>query len=66
VTVNTLSPSCTNTDMNDMIPDDYRDVATRMSPFGRIGQPADVAVFLASDEARWVTGQNIAACGGVF
>jgi 3-oxoacyl-[acyl-carrier protein] reductase len=40
-----------------------------MSPFKRIGDPADVAdvaVFLASDAAHWVTGQNIAAGGGVF
>jgi 3-oxoacyl-[acyl-carrier protein] reductase len=40
-----------------------------MSPFGPVGQPtdvADVAVFLAGDGARWITGQNIAAGGGVF
>lgn len=40
-----------------------------MSAFGRVGEPvdvADVAVFLPSDEARWVTGQNVAAGGGVF
>jgi 3-oxoacyl-[acyl-carrier protein] reductase len=40
-----------------------------MSPLGRVGEPADVAdvgVFLATDEARWITGQNIAAGGGVF
>lgn len=37
------------------------------TPLGRVGQPEDiakVAVFLASDEAQWVTGQNIAAAGG--
>jgi 3-oxoacyl-[acyl-carrier protein] reductase len=40
-----------------------------MSPFNRIGAPrdvADVAVFLSTDAARWVTGQNIGAGGGVF
>ncbi len=39
-----------------------------MSAFGRLGQPADIAdvvAFLVSDQARWVTGQNIQACGGV-
>lgn len=68
VTVNALSPGRTNTDMSSMAPTDYDDIAAKMSPFGRIGQPADIAdiaVFLASDEARWITGQNIAASGGV-
>ena len=40
-----------------------------MSAFGRVGRPedvADVAVFLASAEGRWVTGQNLGAGGGVF
>ena len=36
-------------------------------PFGRLGTPeevADVALFLASSHARWVTGQTIAVDGG--
>jgi 3-oxoacyl-[acyl-carrier protein] reductase len=40
-----------------------------MSPFNRIAAPKDIAdiiVFLASDEGRWVTGQNICAGGGAF
>ncbi|MFY9290709.1 MAG: glucose 1-dehydrogenase [Methylorubrum rhodinum] len=38
------------------------------TPLGRAGQPDDIAgvvAFLASDDARWVTGENIAASGGV-
>jgi 3-oxoacyl-[acyl-carrier protein] reductase len=38
-----------------------------MSAFGRIAEPEDIArvvVFLASDEAAWITGQNIGANGG--
>lgn len=65
VTVNTLSPGFTDTDL---LPERDRAVAADMSPFGRIGAPrdvADVAVFLASDEARWLTGENIQAGGGV-
>lgn len=37
------------------------------TPMGRAGQPDDIAgavVFLASDDARWVTGEDIAASGG--
>jgi 3-oxoacyl-[acyl-carrier protein] reductase len=66
ITVNALSPGFTDTDL---LPDRDREVAAAASPFGRVGQPedvADVAVFLAGDGARWITGQNIGAGGGVF
>jgi 3-oxoacyl-[acyl-carrier protein] reductase len=66
ITVNALSPGPTETDM---MQDRYRDRAAAMSPFNRIGDPgdiADIATFLASDEARWVTGQNVGAGGGAF
>jgi 3-oxoacyl-[acyl-carrier protein] reductase len=38
-----------------------------MVPLGRIGQPddvADVVAFLASDDARWITGQEVVVSGG--
>lgn len=38
------------------------------TPLGRFGEPEDiapVAVFLASDDAHWVTGESIRAAGGV-
>jgi 3-oxoacyl-[acyl-carrier protein] reductase len=38
------------------------------TPLGRLGQPEDiarVAVFLASDDARWLTGERISASGGL-
>ncbi|HET7718291.1 MAG TPA: SDR family oxidoreductase [Bauldia sp.] len=66
ITVNAVSPGPTETDM---MQDRYCDRAAAMSPFNRLGQPqdiADVAVFLASDAGRWVTGQNIGAGGGAF
>ena len=65
VTVNVLSPGFTDTDM---MPEQYREYAASLSPFKRVGTPedvADVATFLASDAARWVTGQNLQAGGGV-
>jgi 3-oxoacyl-[acyl-carrier protein] reductase len=66
ITVNAISPGPTETDMMQAR---YRDRAAAMSPFNRIGDPediADIAVFLASHEARWITGQNIGAGGGAF
>ena len=39
-----------------------------MTPLGRAGQPDDIAgivAFLASDDARWLTGENITASGGI-
>jgi 3-oxoacyl-[acyl-carrier protein] reductase len=66
ITVNVVSPGYTDTEM---LMDRDRPVAAKASPFNRIGTTADVAdavVLLASDEARWITGQNIAAGGGVF
>jgi 3-oxoacyl-[acyl-carrier protein] reductase len=65
VTVNVLSPGFTDTDM---LPEQYRVYGASLSPFNRVGAPedvADVATFLASDEARWLTGQNVQAGGGV-
>ena len=65
VTVNILSPGFTDTDM---LPEQYRAFGASLSPFNRVGTPedvADVAAFLASDAARWVTGQNVQAGGDV-
>jgi 3-oxoacyl-[acyl-carrier protein] reductase len=65
VTVNVLSPGFTDTDM---LPEQYRGYGASLSPFNRVGAPqdvADVATFLASEQARWITGQNIQAGGGV-
>lgn len=66
ITVNAISPGFTDTEL---LPDRDRAVAAGMSPFDRIGSPqevAEVAAFLASDAARWVSGQNVGAGGGVF
>ncbi|MBO0781223.1 MAG: SDR family oxidoreductase [Ktedonobacteraceae bacterium] len=66
ITVNALLPGFTDTDL---LPQRDRAVGASMSPFNRIGSVedvADAAVFLASDDARWVTGQNLGVGGGVF
>lgn len=66
ITVNNVLPGYTNTDL---LPDRDRKVAAEASPFKRVGEPGDVSaaiVFLASNEAAWITGQEIGAGGGVF
>ena len=50
-----------------MIGSDFEKQIVADTPLGRIGQPDDiakVAVFLASDEAGWITGERLAASGG--
>jgi 3-oxoacyl-[acyl-carrier protein] reductase len=65
VTVNTVSPGFTETAM---LPDAFRETGAQMSPFKRLGTPediTDVVLFIVSEQARWLTGQNIHAGGGV-
>lgn len=72
ITVNTISPGITDTDMNPSIRDkDAKAVerVTRMTALGRPGLPADIAdavAFLASNDARWITGQTLEVNGGLF
>src|SRR5881398_1978422 len=72
ITVNTISPGITDTDMNPSIRDkDVKAVqrVTRMTALGRPGRPTDIAdavAFLASDDARWITGQTLDVNGGLF
>ena len=65
MTVNTVSPGFTDTEM---LADAFREVGAQMSPLKRLGTPqhiADVVYFLVSNQARWLTGQNIRADGGM-
>ena len=69
ITVNAISPGPVDTELftADKTPEQIQRFA-QMSPFGRIGKPADIAevvAFLASDAAAWVTGQNIRVNGGL-
>ncbi|KST66181.1 SDR family oxidoreductase [Mastigocoleus testarum] len=66
ITVNSVSPGATDTDM---MLNDIREMVLQQTPLNRIGQPediADVVAFLASDDARWITGQTIYANGGML
>ncbi|ALO08116.1 3-oxoacyl-[acyl-carrier-protein] reductase [Streptomyces venezuelae] len=68
ITVNAVSPGTIETDIHPWMADPAAKAhAAGFSVFDRVGQPedvADVVGFLASDAARWVTGQNIDASGG--
>jgi 3-oxoacyl-[acyl-carrier protein] reductase len=67
ITVNTVSPVYTATDMLPADPT-FRQIGEQASPLKRLGTPkdiADVVAFVVSEEARWLTGQNIHAGGGV-
>lgn len=71
ITVNTVLPGVTETKMlRDMFacyPPEVEALLIQRTALGRLGRPADVADavgFLASDEARWITGQSIRVDGG--
>jgi 3-oxoacyl-[acyl-carrier protein] reductase len=72
ITVNTISPGITDTDMNPSIRDKDAEAVERvtgMTALGRPGLPADIAdavAFFASDDARWITGQTLEVNGGLF
>ena len=71
IRVNALNPGLVETEGTHtagFIGSDFDREHAKQVPLGRIGQPqdiADVAVFLASDDAGWLTGQLINAAGGV-
>jgi 3-oxoacyl-[acyl-carrier protein] reductase len=68
ITVNVVAPGFVETAMTDVLPDEQKTKLVGAIPLGRMGQPADIAqavVWLASDEACWVTGTTIHVNGGM-
>jgi NAD(P)-dependent dehydrogenase (short-subunit alcohol dehydrogenase family) len=69
ITVNAVAPGYTETEINPTLAvPEIRRRYSEASVFGRLGAPSDIAdvvSFLASDDARWTTGQWIDASGGV-
>ena len=52
-----------------IIGSDFEKKLVENTPLGRMGQPEDIAkmaVFLASDDAAWVTGEKISVSGGIY
>lgn len=67
ITVNSVLPGPTIPGMFEWAPSEFREHAASLSSFNRLGTPddiADVVAFLASDRARWITGQHILVNGG--
>jgi len=69
INVNSVSPGPTNTALFVTgKPQEVINHLASLNPFGRIGEPNDIAqviVFLASDEAKWINAQNIGVNGGM-
>ena len=69
VTVNAICPGYIGTDMVMAVPEKVRESIIAQIPVGRLGEPDEIArcvVFLASDEAGFITGSTISANGGQF
>ena len=69
VTVNAVAPGFIDTDMTKPLPDKVKDYFLQKVLLGRIGQPndvAEVAYWLCTDAAGYMTGQIIHVNGGIF
>ncbi len=70
IRVNVIAPGATRSEGVEtlgIIGSDFEKQMVAMTPLGRLGEPEDiarVAVFLASDESAWLTGERIGASGG--
>lgn len=69
IRVNAVAPGMTQTEGFEAMgmPDEMLTAMSASIPMGRVGQPADIAqsvLFLASDDAAWVTGERLTASGG--
>lgn len=68
ITVNAIAPGFITTPMTDPLSDELKEKMKSMIPLGRFGSDRDVAaavVFLASDEAAYITGQVLGVNGGM-
>lgn len=68
ITVNAVAPGFIETPMTDVLPDKVKEELKTRIPLGRMGSPREIAaaiVFLASDEAAYITGHVLNVNGGM-
>jgi 3-oxoacyl-[acyl-carrier protein] reductase len=69
ITANVVAPGYIETDMTADLPDKAKEAMVNQIPLGRVGTPEDIAaavVFLASDQAAYITGQVLHISGGMY
>ncbi len=68
ILVNAIAPGFIETEMTDQLPEDIKQGMLTQIPLAKLGQPEDIAkavVFLASDDANYMTGQTLHLDGGM-
>ena len=69
ITVNAITPGFIDTDMTGALTEDQKTAINSAIPLGRTGKPEEIAaavVYLASDEAGYITGQALRVNGGMY
>ncbi len=69
ITVNAIAPGYIETDMTKGVPADVMKTILAGIPIGRLGQPREIAravLFLAADEAAFITGETLSINGGQY
>jgi 3-oxoacyl-[acyl-carrier protein] reductase len=68
ITINTILPGFVETELAADTPQEYKDALIRRTALGRLGMPEEIAsvvCFLATNAARWITGECIQVSGGL-
>ena len=69
ILVNAIAPGFITTEMTDTLPEDVKSAMLKQIPLAKLGNPEDIAkavVFLASDDASYMTGQTLHIDGGMY